>query len=159
MFILISVSYPRKNAGSEVDQNWCTSFWMHLSLGSRVPDLHWPKLAFFTFIQLLEVWREAVAACGWGAWPWGATYLQCSWPSSLTHHFVVTQYLWRKKGHEGMRWCWWCWRRVGGMTPSVWGIVESGDLGMWWHSAHVSHRQLEIQKWIWGQKSELRRMN
>lgn len=26
MFILVSVSYARKNAGSEVDQNWRTSF-------------------------------------------------------------------------------------------------------------------------------------
>lgn len=31
---------------------------MHLSSGSRVPNLHWPKLAFFIFIQLLEVWAS-----------------------------------------------------------------------------------------------------
>lgn len=34
-------------------------------------------------------------------------------------------------------------------------VWELGDV----MTAHVSHRQLEIQKWIWGQKSELRRMN
>ena len=56
--------------------------------------------------------------------------LQCPWPSSPTHHLVVTQLSVREEGTRGHGSVMVMSEEGWGNGNSVWGIAESGDLVM-----------------------------